>query len=67
MADKIKAGGALLADSEEFLTGKDGTFSGTVSASDFHLTGGLDAGLPYPTGTVCGGNKHPHLNWLVTL
>ncbi len=52
MADKYQAGGELLADSEEFLTGKDGTFSGTVSASDFHLTGGIQAGLPYPTGTV---------------
>ena len=52
MADKYQAGGSLLADSEEFLTGKDGTFSGPVSASDFHLTGGIQAGLPYPTGTV---------------
>ena len=35
MADKYQAGGALLADSEEFLTGKDGTFSGTVSGIRF--------------------------------
>ena len=52
MADKYQAGGELLADSEEFLTGKDGTFSGTVTATGFQLPGGLDTGLPYPTGTV---------------
>ena len=51
MADKYQADSGRLVDSEEYLTGKDGTFSGTVTASDFQLTGGSAAGA-YPTGTV---------------
>lgn len=51
MADKYQAGSSRLVDSQKFLTGKDGTFSGTITASDFQLTGGAAAGA-YPTGTV---------------
>ena len=62
MADKYRRG-ELLADSEEFLTGKDGTFSGTVTATGFQLPGGLDTDALSNWHSSVVADRHS-TNWL---